>query len=220
MTNDLLLIAGPCAIESEAQIEAIITELKKLNISWIRAGVFKPRTSPNSFQGLGEEGLILFAKIAKKHKVKIITEILDTEHLPLFEQYVDMIQIGSRNMHNSTLLKKIAQSNSNKPILLKRGFAATKQEVLGAIEYLKEYGHKGEIILCERGIRTFADGEYSRTTLDINFLAALKSNTTFNHRIIIDPSHAAGKSNIVSSLALAGIAAGADGWIIETSVEP
>lgn len=220
MSQALLIIAGPCAVESPAQLDAIASSLQKLGITHLRANIFKPRTSPSSFQGIEHNGIKIISSVAKKYHLKLVTEILDPDHLLLIAPIADIIQIGSRNMHNSALLKKIAQAHLKNPILLKRGFAATKQEVLGAINYLKEYGHQGEIILCERGIRTFTDGEYSRATLDLNFLAALKSDPLFHHRIIIDPSHAAGTAKLIEPLALAGIAAGADGLLIEVSLEP
>jgi len=216
MKNDFLIMAGPCAVESKEQILTIAQEVKALGATHLRGGAFKPRTNPNSFQGLGEEGLKYLNEAKKQTGLKIVTELMDIEHFPLFEKYsVDVIQIGSRNMQNFELLKKLALKKSNKAVLLKRGIAATKKEFLGAIEYLKQYGHQGEILVCERGIRTFSNGEYDRFTLDVSFIADLKKDKSFPYRVIVDPSHPAGRKEIVSDLAYCGIAAGADGIIIE-----
>jgi len=214
--GDLIVIAGPCAIENESQVLFIARELKKLGVTYLGGGAFKPRTNSSDFQGLGEEGLKILQKAKKETGLKIVTEILDYNHLDLFSKYVvDVYQVGSRNMQNFELLKNLAEKAGDKTILLKRGFANTKKEVLGAISYLKKYGHSGEIWFCERGIRTFANGEYDRFTLDVSIIADLSKEKRFNYKIIVDPSHAAGRASIIPNLAMAGIVAGADGMIIE-----
>ncbi len=216
----LIFIAGPCSIESEKQFLTIAKAVKAAGATHLRGGAFKPRTNPESFQGHGHDILHVLKKAKKLTKLPIVSEILDTEDINSAAPHIDIIQIGTRNMHNTTLLKKIAQRQSLKPILLKRGFAATKKELLGAIAYLKQHGHKAQIYICERGIRTFADGEYSRYTLDVNLIADLKTDPTFPYPILVDPSHPAGRSDLVESLSYAGIAAGADGLIIEVSMSP
>ncbi len=219
-TKPLIIIAGPCSIESEKQFLTIAKAVKAAGATHIRGGAFKPRTEPTAFQGHGHDVLHLLDKANQLTKLPVVTEILDTEDIEQVAQHTDILQIGTRNMHNTALLKKIAQRTPQKTILLKRGFAATKKELLGAIGYLHHHGHKGQIIVCERGIRTFADGEYSRFTLDVNFIAACKKDPKFHYPIIVDPSHPAGKAELVESLAYAGIAAGADGIIIEVSMSP
>ncbi len=216
MDSDFLIMAGPCAVESREQVLEVAKGVKELGATHLRGGAFKPRTSPNSFQGLGEEGLKYLNEAKKLTGLKIVTELMDMDQYDLFEKYdVDVIQIGSRNMQNFELLKKLAMKGSEKVVLIKRGISATKKEVLGAIEYLEKYGHKGEIMFCERGIRTFANGEYDRFTLDIGFIADLKKDSSFKYRVIVDPSHAAGRKDMVSDLTYAGVVAGADGVIIE-----
>jgi len=212
--KELLIIAGPCAVESLDQINELAAGIKKLGIEYLRGGAFKPRTSPDSFQGLGEVGLDYLQEAKLKNKVKIVTEILSPEDIKRVAEVADIIQIGARNMHNSDLLIKIAQRAAHKTILLKRGMSATKEELLGAVHYLVKHGHKGEIILCERGIRTFTMNQYDRNTLDVGLVSSLK-NERCPYRIVVDPSHSAGKSELVEPFALAGIAAGADGLIIE-----
>ncbi|MBI2573010.1 3-deoxy-7-phosphoheptulonate synthase [Candidatus Woesearchaeota archaeon] len=216
----LIIIAGPCSIESEKQFLTIAKAVKKVGATHIRGGAFKPRTDPTAFQGHGHDVLHLLDKAKQLTKLPVVTELLDTEDIIEVAHHTDIIQIGTRNMHNTALLKKIAQRAPTKPILLKRGFAATKKELMGAIGYLHHHGHKGQIYVCERGIRTFADGEYSRYTLDVNFIAACKKDPNFKYPIIVDPSHPAGKAELVEALAYAGIAAGADGLIIEVSMSP
>ncbi|MFH1456512.1 MAG: 3-deoxy-7-phosphoheptulonate synthase [Patescibacteria group bacterium] len=215
MNNKKILIAGPCAVENKKQILAIAKQLKSLGFEYLRGGAYKPRTNPNSFQGLGEDGLKYLLDAKKKYNLKIVTEIVSIEHINKVSNVADILQIGARNMFNYELLKSIAVKAPKKTILLKRHFSATKKELIGSVGYLEKYGHKGEVIVCERGIRTFANGEYDRFTLDISLIADLKKDKRFNHKIIVDPSHAAGRSDLVRELTLAGMSAGADGFIIE-----
>ncbi|MEA3378186.1 MAG: N-acetylneuraminate synthase family protein [Nanoarchaeota archaeon] len=209
--KDLMLIAGPCTIETLEKTLSIAKKLKSLGIEYLRGGAFKPRTEPESFQGLGEKGLKILKEVKEKTGMKIVTEVMGPEEIELVMQYADILQIGSRNMHNYDLLKKIGKKASNKDVLLKRGMSATKKELLGSIRYLKQYGHIGRLYICERGIRTFSNGEYDRFTLDVSLIADLKDS----YDIIVDPSHAAGKSSLVEYLAYSGIAAGAKGFMIE-----
>ena len=211
----LLIIAGPCAVENEQQIIDIAKNLKELNIDALRGGAFKPRTDADAFQGHGENALKYLQKAKEETNLQIVTEVMGTDDIDIVSKYADFLQIGARNMHNYDLLKKLGAKKLNKGIILKRGLSATKRELLGAISYLKNHGHKGEIIVCERGIRTFANGEYGRFTLDVNLIADLKNDSNFNHKVIVDPSHPAGRADLVANLAYAGIAAGADGAIIE-----
>ena len=208
-----VIIAGPCAIESESQFREVARAVKKAGADMLRGGAFKPRTSPYAFQGLGEKGLKIMRKVADEVGMPIVSECLSEEHLDLFKEYADMIQIGSRNMQNFDLLKKIAKLK--KPILLKRGMSSTIEEFLLAAEYILNEGNPN-IVLCERGIRTF-DGA-SGNTLDLNGLILVK---TLSHLpIIADPSHAAGMQDIVIPLARAALAAGANGLIIEVHNKP
>lgn len=208
-----VLIAGPCAIESEKQLTRIAQKIKKAGAQMLRGGAYKPRTSPYSFQGLGEKGLKIMRKIGTQYNMPIITEIVSIDDLPLFEKYVDMIQIGSRNMHNFDLLKKTARLG--KPILLKRGMAATVEEFLCAAEYILKNGNS-QIVLCERGIRTFESS--TRNTLDLNTLALIQKESHLP--IIADPSHAAGRADLIIPLAKAALACGAHGLIIEVHDQP
>jgi 3-deoxy-7-phosphoheptulonate synthase len=208
-----VVIAGPCAIESYEQLLEIAKDVKKSGANMLRGGAYKPRTSPYSFQGLGEEGLKIMRKVSDEVVIPIVTEITSTDDLKSFEKYTDMIQIGSRNMHNFDLLKKVAKLG--KPILLKRGMSATMEEFLLAAEYILKEGNPN-IVLCERGIRTFEQS--TRNILDLNTLALIKIESHLP--IIADPSHAAGRYDIVESLARAGIAAGADGLIVEVHDDP
>jgi 3-deoxy-7-phosphoheptulonate synthase len=212
----LIKIAGPCAIENEDSTLRIARKLKENGVTYFRGGAFKPRTCPSSFQGLGEGGLKILMKVKEETGMKVVTEILDSMDISIFKRYdVDVLQIGSRNMSNYGLLKNVARAFPEKTILIKRSFSATKKEFIGAINYLREHGHWGEIWACERGIRTFADGEYSRFTMDVNLIVDLKLDKNFKYKIIIDPSHTAGRRDMVEFLSLAGIAAGGDGLIIE-----
>ena len=205
-------IAGPCSVESEEQITYIAKEVKKAGAAFLRGGAFKPRTSPYAFQGMRAEGLRLLEEAKQQTGMPIVTEIMDISHLELFDN-VDIIQVGARNMQNFELLKELG--HTNKPILLKRGLAATMQELLMSAEYIMAGGNNN-VILCERGIRTFET--YTRNTMDISAIALLKEKTHLP--VIADPSHAAGFSRLVKPLALAATAAGADGIMIEVHNDP
>ena len=208
----LALIAGPCSVESEEQIIMVAKEVKRLGATVLRGGAFKPRTSPYSFQGLEAEGLKLLLEAKRQTGLPIVTEIMSEKHLDLFAD-VDIIQLGARNMQNFMLLKELGRSN--KPILLKRGLSATMEEFLMAAEYIFAGGNTN-VILCERGIRTFEN--LIRNNLDISAVPLVKM---FSHLpIIIDPSHAAGRRDMVQPLSRAAIAAGADGLIIEVHNDP
>ena len=206
------IIAGPCSVESSEQVCAIAQAVKKSGATLLRGGAFKPRTSPYAFQGLRGEGIKLLLEAKKLTGMPIVTEIMDLSQLPLFDE-VDVIQVGARNMQNFELLKELGKTN--KPILLKRGLSSTLQELLMSAEYIMAGGNEN-VILCERGIRTFET--YTRNTLDISAVPSLK---TLSHLpVIIDPSHATGISKLVKPMALAAAAAGADGLIIEVHNDP
>jgi 3-deoxy-7-phosphoheptulonate synthase len=211
--NDVVMIAGPCSIESREQLDRIAAQVKRIGAKMLRGGAFKPRTSPYTYQGMGEEGLQLLQEIGRKYQMPVVSECVDANDLPLFEQYVDMIQVGARNMQNYALLKEIGKSR--KPVLLKRGFSNTIEEWLMSAEYIIAGGNSN-IVLCERGIRTFEKA--TRSTLDVSSVPVVKLASHLP--VIVDPSHAAGKWDLVESLALAGIAAGADGLIIEVHDDP
>ncbi|MEM0140126.1 MAG: 3-deoxy-7-phosphoheptulonate synthase [Ferroplasma sp.] len=211
--DNILMIAGPCSVEDEEQIIGVARELKKIGVNVLRGGAFKPRTSPDSFQGLGEEGLKLLAKAREATGMAIITEAMDEENLPLVAEYADIIQIGSRNSQNFSLLKQI--SKYDKPVLLKRGFGNTIDELVASSKYLSMNGNK-KIMFAERGIRTFEQS--TRFTLDISAVPVLHDRTEYP--VFIDPSHPAGINKYVEPLALGGAAAGADGLIIEVHPNP
>lgn len=208
-----VIIAGPCTVESEEQIMTIARGVKKLGANMLRGGAFKPRSSPYSFQGHGVEGLKMLKKASEETGLPVVTEIMSTEHLDAFIEYADMLQIGARNMQNFDLLKALAKVN--KPILLKRGMSATVDEFLLAAEYFLKEGHD-QVVLCERGIRTFEKS--TRNILDLNSLALIKEISHLP--IIADPSHAAGRYDLVPPLGLAALAAGADGLIMEVHHKP
>ena len=210
--GSLTLIAGPCSVESEEQIISVARDVKASGAKILRGGAFKPRTSPYAFQGLREEGIKLLLEAKKDTGLPVITEIMDLSQLDLFEE-IDIIQVGARNMQNFELLKQLG--HSGKPVLLKRGLANTYQELLMSAEYLMAFGNE-QVILCERGIRTFET--YTRNTLDISAVPALKKLSHLP--VIIDPSHAAGIAEFVPSLSMAAVAAGADGLIIEVHNDP
>jgi 3-deoxy-7-phosphoheptulonate synthase len=209
----IALVAGPCAVESEEQCMAIAERVAKTGCRLFRGGAYKPRTSPYSFQGLGEEGLKILAKVREKHGFGIITEAIDNETLDLVEDYADVIQIGARNMQNYSLLKRAGRSK--KPVLLKRGMSATLDEFLMAAEYLLSEGNYN-VMLCERGVRTFSD--FSRNTLDLAVVPAVKKRSHLP--ILVDPSHGTGKRHKVLPLSRAAIAVGADGLLVEVHHEP
>ena len=205
------VIAGPCSIETREQITEVAMDVKRSGAHLLRGGAFKPRTSPYAFQGLHEQGLELLLDAKRASGLPVVTEIMSTEHLPLFED-VDVIQVGARNMQNFELLKELGKLN--KPILLKRGLANTLDELLMSAEYI--LGGNENVILCERGIRTFETS--TRNTLDISAIPVLKQKTHLP--VIVDPSHASGIRSLVEPLSLAAIAAGADGLIIEVHNNP
>ncbi|MDR0821407.1 MAG: 3-deoxy-7-phosphoheptulonate synthase [Oscillospiraceae bacterium] len=210
--GNFAIIAGPCSVESEEQLSFTAEQVKEFGADMLRGGAFKPRTSPYSFQGMGEEGIQLLLKAKEVTGLPIVTEIMDPEHLPLFKN-VDVIQVGARNMQNFELLKKLGKLN--KPILLKRGFSSTIEEFLMSAEYIMAGGN-GNVILCERGIRTFET--YTRNTLDLLAVSVLKQLTHLP--VIVDPSHATGIAQYVAPMSLASAAAGADGLIIEVHHDP
>jgi len=209
----LLMIAGPCAVESRDQLLTIAEAVKQAGAHLLRGGAFKPRTSPYSFQGLGKKGLQLLQEVKEITGMPIVTECVSDETVDLVAEYADIIQIGARNMQNFSLLKKVGQTN--KVILLKRGLSATIEEFLMAAEYILAEGND-RVILCERGIRTYET--YTRNTLDISAIVAIKELSHLP--IICDPSHAAGKWEMVIPLAKAAVAAGADGLIVEVHHQP
>ncbi|MCK5761845.1 MAG: 3-deoxy-7-phosphoheptulonate synthase [Candidatus Izimaplasma sp.] len=211
--KEIIVIAGPCSVESYEQVDIIAKAVKASGAKLLRGGAFKPRTSPYSYQGMGIEGLQILHDIGAKYDLPIVSELMDKDHIPDFLKYVDIIQIGARNMQNFALLKELGKID--KPILLKRGFSNTIEEWLMSAEYIMAGGND-KVILCERGIRTFEP--YTRNTLDISAVPIIKKVSHLP--IIIDPSHAAGKWDLIESLSLASIAAGADGLIIEVHHEP
>ena len=211
--GELVVMAGPCAVESEEQVLAIAHFVKKSGAQIFRGGAFKPRTSPYSFQGLGEEGLMLLEKVRQETGLLIVTEATDHSNIDVVERYADIIQIGARNMQNYSLLRRAGQSK--KPVLLKRGFAATIDELLMSAEYIMSEGN-ARIILCERGIRTFSDN--TRNTLDLSAIPAIKEASHLP--IVVDPSHAAGRREYVIPLSKGAVAVGADGLLVEVHHDP
>ncbi|HEY0379445.1 MAG TPA: 3-deoxy-7-phosphoheptulonate synthase [Pyrinomonadaceae bacterium] len=211
--DELAIIAGPCAVESRAQVFSIAEAVRRSGVRFFRGGAFKPRTSPYAFQGLGEEGLKMLAEVRETYGLKIVTEALDEAGVDMVERYGDMIQLGARNMQNFSLLRRAGRSHL--PVLLKRGLAATLDEWLLAAEYVMAEGNYN-VVLCERGIRTFA--QHTRNTLD---LAAIPAVRRVSHLpVLVDPSHGTGKNHMVIPLARAGTAVGADGLIVEVHDQP
>ena len=211
--DGLSVIAGPCSVESEEQIVGIAKAVKESGATALRGGAFKPRTSPYAFQGLEDDGINLLIKAKEATGLPIVTEIMSTDKIDLFAQNVDVIQVGARNMQNFDLLKQLGKLD--KPILLKRGLSSTIEEWLMSAEYIMAGGNN-KVILCERGIRTFET--YTRNTLDLSAVLAVK---TLSHLpVVVDPSHACGKSFMVEKMSLAAIAAGADGLIVEVHNDP
>jgi len=202
------IIAGPCAVESEEQIQGIALQLSRSGIRFLRGGAFKPRTSPYAFQGLEVEGLRLIRKAADQFQMKVVTEAVSSAHVPVVAEYADVVQIGTRNMQNFQLLKSVGKQK--KPVLLKRGMNATIDEFLLAAEYVLQAGNS-QVILCERGIRTFEKA--TRNTLDISAVPLIKQLSHLP--IFVDPSHASGKRSLILPLSRAALAAGADGLLIE-----
>ncbi len=211
--SEVAVIAGPCAIESREQAFAAAESVARAGAKFFRGGAYKPRTSPYAFQGLGEEGLRIMADIRDQFGLVIVTEAVDNESLDLVEKYADVIQIGARNMQNFSLLKRAGRSR--KPVLLKRGMSATLDEFLMAAEYIMSEGNY-QVILCERGVRTFAD--HTRNTLDLSVVPAVQRLSHLP--IIVDPSHGTGKRNKVTPLSRAAVAVGADGLIVEVHPDP
>ncbi|MBN1477668.1 3-deoxy-7-phosphoheptulonate synthase [Candidatus Sumerlaeota bacterium] len=211
--TELMLAAGPCSVESEAQIVEIAREVKAGGAKFLRGGAYKPRTSPFSFQGLGREGLEFMATARAETGLKIVTEVLSIKDIDLVAEYADVIQIGARNCQNFALLEAVGKAR--KPVLYKRGMSTTVNEWLQAADYILDGGNE-EVILCERGIRTFETA--TRNTLDTNAVALVKEMSHLP--IIVDPSHATGHDHLVIPAARAGIAAGADGLIIEVHTHP
>ena len=211
--KELAVIAGPCAIESREQAFKVADHIAKGGARFFRGGAYKPRTSPYAFQGMGEEGLKIMAEIRDRFGLLIVTEAVDQESLEQVERYADVIQIGARNMQNFSLLKRAGRAR--KPVLLKRGMSATLEEFLMAAEYIMSEGNYN-VILCERGVRTFAD--HTRNTLDLSIVPAVQRLSHLP--ILVDPSHGTGKRNKVLPLSRAGVAVGADGLIVEVHNDP
>lgn len=211
--TDFLMIAGPCSIESEEQIWKIAETVKKFGANMLRGGAFKPRTSPYSFQGLGREGLKYICDAGKAYKMPVVSEIMDPRDLGIMEQYIDILQIGARNMQNFSLLKEVGKSS--KAVLLKRGMCATLEEWLNSAEYILNEGNN-KVILCERGLRTIEN--YTRNTLDISSIAALRRMTYLP--VIVDPSHATGRKELMEPVSLGAVMAGCQGIMLEVHCEP
>lgn len=211
--ESVVLMAGPCAIESEEQLVFIAEELKKSGVHVLRASAYKPRSSPYSFQGLGLEGLKMHQRAQKKHGMLIETEVMDPRDVSIAAEYVDILRIGARNMQNFDLLKEVGKCG--KPVILKRGMSATIEEWLLSAEYIMAHGNH-RVILCERGIRTFENA--TRSTLDLSSVAVLRTLTHLP--VIVDPSHAAGRGDIIPALSKGAIAVGADGLLIEVHPNP
>jgi len=207
-TKEVIVIAGPCSIESKEQLLLVAKQIKSAGGKILRGGAFKPRTSPYSFQGLGKEGLKILKEVSEEVGLPTITEVMDTRDVELVSQYTDILQIGARNMQNFNLLKEIGQTK--KPVLLKRGLSATIKELLMSAEYILSGGNFN-VVLCERGIRTFE--EATRNTLDLSAIPVIKQLSHLP--VIVDPSHATGKWNLVAPLSRAAVACGADGLLIE-----
>jgi len=211
--DEVIVMAGPCSAENEAQVMASAAAVKRAGAKVLRGGAFKPRSSPYSFQGLGEEGLRLLRAAANAHNLKLISEVMDISQIELIAKYADIFQVGARNMQNFTLLRELG--HARKPVLLKRGLSATIEEWLMSAEYILSGGNK-DVILCERGIRTFETA--TRNTFDISAIAVVKKLSHLP--IVADPSHGAGRRDMVAQLARAAVAAGADGLIIEVHDNP
>jgi 3-deoxy-7-phosphoheptulonate synthase len=211
--DELAIVAGPCAIESRTQALTVAKAVRRSGARFFRGGAFKPRTSPYAFQGLGEDGMKILAEVRDTYGLKIVTEALDETGVDLVERYGDMIQVGARNMQNFSLLRRVGRSPL--PVLLKRGLSATLEEWLLAAEYIMAEGNY-QVVLCERGIRTFA--QHTRNTLDLAVIPAVRCISHLP--VIVDPSHGTGKNYMVTPLARAGVAVGADGLIIEVHDQP
>jgi 3-deoxy-7-phosphoheptulonate synthase len=211
--DEVIVMAGPCSAESESQVEATAAAVRRAGAKVLRGGAFKPRSSPYSFQGLGEEGLRLLRAAANHHNLKLVSEVMDVSQIELVERYADILQVGARNMQNFTLLRELGRTR--KPVLLKRGISATIEEWLLSSEYVLSGGNMN-VILCERGIRTFES--YTRNTLDISAIPVVKKLSHLP--IVVDPSHGTGRRDKVVPMARAAVAAGADGLLIEVHCDP
>jgi len=211
--EEVIVMAGPCSAESEAQVEATASAVKRAGAKILRGGAFKPRSSPYSFQGLGEEGLRMLRAASDRHDLKLITEVMEVSQIDLIEKYADVLQVGARNMQNFSLLRELG--HASKPVLLKRGISATIEEWLLSAEYVLSGGNTN-VILCERGIRTFES--YTRNTLDISAIPVVQQLSHLP--IVVDPSHGTGRRDKVASMARAAVAAGCDGLIIEVHCDP
>ena len=210
---EIIIIAGPCAVESMEQLAETAVSVSKNRAKILRGGAFKPRSSPYSFQGLGEEGLKMLREVSIRTGLPVVTEVMDTRQIEVVCQYADMLQVGSRNMHNYPLLKEVGMTR--KPVLLKRGMMATIEEFLLAAEYILSQGNE-QVVLCERGIRTFETS--TRNTLDLSAVPMLKHLSHLP--VIVDPSHGTGLNWMVPAMAKAAVAAGADGLIMEVHYKP
>jgi 3-deoxy-7-phosphoheptulonate synthase len=211
--RELAVIAGPCGVESREQTFAVAERIAKQGVKFFRGGAYKPRTSPYAFQGLGLEGLKILAEVREQFGMRIVTEAIDNDSLDLVDEYADVIQIGARNMQNFSLLKRAGRAR--KPVLLKRGMSATLEEFLMAAEYVMSEGNYN-VILCERGVRTFAD--HTRNTLDLSVVPAVQRLSHLP--ILVDPSHGTGKRNKVTPMSRAAVAVGGDGLIVEVHHDP
>ncbi len=211
--NSVVVMAGPCAVESLEQLREAAQAVKACGAKFLRGGAFKPRTSPYDFQGLGEDGLKLLRRVANEFDLRVVTEIVDKDDIEIFSEYADILQVGARNMQNFQMLKALGKCN--KPVLLKRGLSATISEWLNAAEYIMSGGNE-QVIFCERGIRTYET--FTRNTLDLSAVAAVKELSHLP--IVVDPSHGTGRWKMVAPMARAAIAAGADGLIIEVHPHP
>jgi 3-deoxy-7-phosphoheptulonate synthase len=211
--SEIVIIGGPCTVESRSQMDTVATQLMAAPVQALRGGVYKPRTSPYAFQGLGLEGLEILSDVRERYNIPVVTEVMSIAQIEAVVAHADMLQVGSRNMQNFDLLKALGQAK--KPVLLKRGLASTIEEFVMAAEYILSHGNP-QVVLCERGIRSF--DTYTRNVLDLGAVVALKQITHLP--VIVDPSHAVGKRELVAPLAKAAIACGADGLIIECHPEP
>jgi len=211
--RDFVVIAGPCAVESEEQTLETARFVKKAGAHMLRGGAYKPRTSPHDFQGLGEEGLRILKAAREETGLPIVTEVMDARHIEKVSDAADILQVGSRNMQNYTLLRELGRAE--RPVLLKRGMSATIEEWLSAADYILTGGNE-QVILCERGIRTFET--YTRNTLDLSAVPAAKERSPLP--VIVDPSHGTGRAELVRPMSLAAVAAGADGLLVEVHPDP
>jgi 3-deoxy-7-phosphoheptulonate synthase len=211
--DEVIVMAGPCSAETEEQVESTAAAVKRAGAKILRGGAFKPRSSPYSFQGLGEEGLRMLRAAADRHNLKLISEVMDLSQIPLVERYAHILQVGARNMQNFTLLRELGRTRT--PVMLKRGISATIEEWLLSAEYILAGGNMN-VMLCERGIRTFES--YTRNTLDISAIPVIHKLTHLP--IIADPSHGSGRRDMVAPMARGAVAAGADGLIIEVHCDP